>query len=87
MVLNCRVMIYVVNWNILLRVFTTVNYALPISCFSCITKVVLPTLYCLSSGSCTLRTKELTDLVRTGVPIKYRSEIWMVFSGSLAEVS
>jgi len=39
------------------------------------------------SGSCTLRTKELTDLVRTGVPIKYRSEIWMVFSGSLAEVS
>ena len=39
------------------------------------------------SGSCTLRTKELTDLVRTGVPINYRSEIWMVFSGSLAEVS
>ncbi|XP_065900835.1 TBC1 domain family member 9-like isoform X2 [Dysidea avara] len=37
-------------------------------------------------GSCTLRTRELTDLVRTGVPIKYRSEIWMVFSGSLAEM-
>ena len=25
-------------------------------------------------------------MVRTGVPVKYRSEIWMVFSGSLAEV-
>ena len=34
-----------------------------------------------------LRTRELTDLVRTGVPVKYRSEIWMVFSGSVAEVS
>ena len=34
-----------------------------------------------------LRTRELTDLVRTGVPVKYRSEIWMVFSGSFAEVS
>ena len=37
----------------------------------------------MNRGVSMLRTHDLVDLTRKGIPDKYRSEIWMVYSGAL----
>ena len=38
-------------------------------------------------GACMFRMKEAAVLAQTGLPEKYRAEIWLLFSGAMNEVS
>ena len=37
----------------------------------------------VSRGVSVLRTSDLVDLTKKGIPLKYRGDVWMIYSGAL----